>query len=155
MVLIFKTLVDHWRERLAWIEDALIARSRDSWRLQFERKILRFLVRRFAYSAPPRQARALDRESHEQSERLVLSPETQRRLGIAPPKPPVVVEAPAAEVETPAAMVEEPEAAMDAPGRPQMRKCTPAEKPPLFNNGPKFKNKVDGFLKGYRDYRRN
>ena len=132
MVLIFKSLVDLCRERLAWIEAALFARSRDSWRLQFERKILRFLIRRFAFSDPPRQAQALDRESHEQSERLVLSPEARQRLGIAPPKPPIVVDAPAAMVDAPADV-------MDPPTKPQMRKCTPAQKTPVFNNGPKFK----------------
>lgn len=148
MVLSFETLVDLWRERLAWIEAALFARNRDSWRLQFERKILRFLVRRFAHSEPPRQAQALDRESHEQSERLVLSPEVQQRLGIAPPKPVIVVEEPA-DVKDKSATV------LHVPVKSQMPKCTRVEKPPLFDNGPEFKKKTDGFLKSYWDYRRN
>lgn len=148
MVLIFKTLVDLWRERLAWIETAMATRIQDSWRLQFERKILLFLVRRFAYSEPPRQACALDRESHELSERLVLSPEARQRLGIAPPAPPIMVE-------PPATVMEDPAVRMDAPANPQMRKCTPAKKPPHFDNGPEFKKKANGFLKGYWDYRRN
>lgn len=86
MVLIFKTLVDLWRERLAWIKTAMATRIQDSWRLQFERRILSYLVRRFGAEdrPPPAQASPLEPEDHKRSEQLKLSAETMERLGLTP-----------------------------------------------------------------------
>ncbi|MCK6472058.1 MAG: hypothetical protein L6R28_09960 [Planctomycetes bacterium] len=88
MVLIFKTLVDLWCERLAWIEAAQRSGQRDSWRLQFERRILSYLIRRFGLKdrPPPAQARPLEPEDHKRSEQLKLSAEAMERLGIKPAK---------------------------------------------------------------------
>lgn len=65
MVLIFKTLVDLWRERLAHLDALLAKHPYDSWRLRAEHKVLEYLVRRYENDAPswplgPRSARRLD-----------------------------------------------------------------------------------------------
>lgn len=62
MVLIFKTLVDLWRERLAHLDALLAKHPYDSWRLRAEHKVLEYLVRRYENDAPswplgPRSAR--------------------------------------------------------------------------------------------------
>lgn len=65
MVLIFKTLVDLWRERLAHLDVLLAKQPYDAWRLRAEHRVLEYLVRRFENDVPawplgPRSARRLD-----------------------------------------------------------------------------------------------
>lgn len=52
MVLIFKTLVDLWRERLAHLDALLAKHPYDSWRLRAEHKVLEYLVRRYENDVP-------------------------------------------------------------------------------------------------------
>ena len=90
MVLILKTLADLWRERLAYLEARIAAGAGEAWYARLERRVLAYLVKRHAdapYADPPNRAEALDDESAAASDRLRLSPEVSRRLGLTPEQP--------------------------------------------------------------------
>jgi len=87
MVLIFQPLADLWRTRLAALDRRAASGPYDSWRLNIERRVLRFLLQRHAdapTSTPPRTAEPLDRESATEAERLYLSDETRSQLQLCP-----------------------------------------------------------------------
>lgn len=87
MVLVLKTLVELWRERLAYLERRCASGGLESRTLEIERRVLAFLLKRHAdasYAEPPQQAEPLDGPSAEDSARLRLSTETLERLGLDP-----------------------------------------------------------------------
>ena len=85
MVLLFKSLVDLWRERLAWLESDSARGRTPSWRHDIERRVLTYLLRRHSdstYAAPPSQAESLDPPSAQASNKVFLSRETRCNLGL-------------------------------------------------------------------------
>ena len=73
MVLIFQSLADLWRSRLEVLDRRAAGGPYDAWRLNIERRVLRFLLQRHAdasASAPPRTAEPLDRESAAAAEQV-------------------------------------------------------------------------------------
>jgi hypothetical protein len=90
MVLILKTLADLWRERLACLEARIAAGAGEAWYATLERRVLTYFLKRHAdapYADPPNRAEALDDESAAASDRLRLSPEVSRRLGLPTEQP--------------------------------------------------------------------
>lgn len=76
MVLIFHSLLEQWRIRIANIERLIAAGSTESWRLGLELRVLNALVRRYGQSfdtTPPRQAEPLSAYRSAKSSRMYLS----------------------------------------------------------------------------------
>ena len=85
MVLVLKTLVELWRERLAYLDERHAAGGLEPRTLEIERRVLAFFFKRHAdadYAEPPRRAEPLDEPSAEDSARLRMSAETLKRLGL-------------------------------------------------------------------------
>lgn len=88
MVLIFQPLADLWRSRLEVLDRRAAGGPYDAWRLNIERRVLRFLLQRHAdapASAPPRTAEPLDRESAAAAEQVYLSDEARSQLQLSLP----------------------------------------------------------------------
>lgn len=83
MVLLFQSLADLWRTRLNVLDRRAAGGPYDTWRLNIERRVLRFLLRRHAdapTSTPPQTAEPLDRKSAAEAERVYLSDEARSQL---------------------------------------------------------------------------
>ena len=86
MVLIFKSISDWWRERLASLDLRLARGGRDYWVLKAERKVLVYLLRRHAempQAEAPQSAVPLDKEDAERSNSVYLFDEAEERRKIA------------------------------------------------------------------------
>ena len=78
MAVLFRFLIDRWRQRLAYINKQFRSGAALAWRLKAERHVLAFLLWRHVdsdYAEPPRQAEPLDQESSLRSSSLWLGNE--------------------------------------------------------------------------------
>lgn len=94
MVLVFRSIIDFWRLRLWELNRRWSSLKVAPWHVRIERKVLRFLLKRYAdgpNSDPPRTAEPLDSISATNSQELYLSDDAREQLGL-PRINPVVVD---------------------------------------------------------------
>jgi len=87
MVLIFRTLIDAWRARLAYLDGLVAKGSALRFSELAERRVLGFVLRRHAdgpHAEEPSHAAVLDEASSEASDSLFLSGEARKQLGMRP-----------------------------------------------------------------------
>jgi hypothetical protein len=93
-----QSFLDFWRIRLEELNARLAgAKPYDSFRLEIERRVLTFLLRRHGGDhAPVREAEPLSPADHQRSESLFFSPEARERLSefVTVTESPPVVESP-------------------------------------------------------------